>query len=379
MPRELSLRDALLEISHRAARRGVRIAAAALLAVACSEETRRLDGADAGGDIDAADVGGRPDAGPPGAGDDAGGGAGNDAGGGAGNDAGGGAGNDAGGGADAGPTDAASPVGSAGCGTAAPAGGSRSLSFDGRSRSYILRIPPRYDPSDPVPLVLAFHGFTSNPQAQEWLSRLTPLAEREGFVVAYPQGVVNSWNGGACCGVASTTDVDDVGFAAALVEHLSSELCIDARRVYAMGFSNGGFLSHRLACERPEVFAAVGSVAGLLTVSPCATPVPVLQIHGTDDNVVPYNGNALLGFPSVRETIEAWRDTNRCGPLQTLFTRDDVRCDGCSGDADVALCTVDAGGHTWPGGRPLPGVGRTSHTISASEEIWQFFVEHPQP
>src|SRR5690606_3308049 len=143
-------------------------------------------------------------------------------------------------------------------------------------------------------LVLNFHGFTSADWQEALLTRMDREVDARGVIVAYPQGVATSWNAGACCGTAWADAVDDVGFVRALIEHLEAEYCIDARGVDATGMSNGGFLSHRLACELSDRIAAIAPVAGVLGVDPasCAPsrPVPVWQFHGTEDPLVPYEG-----------------------------------------------------------------------------------------
>jgi polyhydroxybutyrate depolymerase len=247
-------------------------------------------------------------------------------------------------------------------------------------------VPASYDPTTPTPLVLDFHGYSMTALTQEQLTRLPAKADAAGFIVAHADGtgVVQGWNAGSCCGTAASTGVDDVAFVDALVAEMHNRLCIDARRIFATGFSNGGFLSHRLACERADVFAAVAPVSGVMGIASCtpSRPMPVLHIHGTADAVVPYDGSVALGFGSVADTIAGWVARDGCSPTPTsVFARGDASCvayRGCGNGAEVELCTITAGGHTWPGGGPFPG-GHQSTDLSATDAVWDFFVAHPRP
>ncbi|HJL14451.1 MAG TPA: PHB depolymerase family esterase [Sandaracinaceae bacterium LLY-WYZ-13_1] len=267
------------------------------------------------------------------------------------------------------------------------------LTHDGLLRTTYLHVPEAYDPSEGTMLVLNFHGFSSADWQQALLTRMGEEADARGFVVAYPQGVAVSWNAGDCCGTAWADAVDDVGFVEALIDELSEAYCIDPRRIFATGMSNGGFFSHRLACELSERIAAIAPVAGVLGVEPesCAPPrpVPVWQFHGTEDGLVPYEGGtpvvpelgAGLVFRSVDETMAHWAARDGCESTTTPFYENgDVTCvgwDGC--EAPVRLCTVDGGGHTWPGGLPVPFLGRTTRDVDATDAMLDFFAANPMP
>ncbi len=144
----------------------------------------------------------------------------------------------------------------------------RTLTYEGIQRSYILHIPPSYDGSQAMALVMDFHGGGGTAQNQRRVSGFDPLADEKGFVVAYPNGtgrlgdVFLTWNGGTCCGYASHQNVDDVGFVRALVRDVQAVVKIDAKRIYATGLSNGGIMSYRLACEASDLIAAIGPVSG---------------------------------------------------------------------------------------------------------------------
>lgn len=259
------------------------------------------------------------------------------------------------------------------------------IDFGGKKRTANVHVPLSYDPSKRTPLVLNIHGYTDTSEGQATLSKMIATADQEGFLVVHPQGVSNSWNAGGCCGSAMLDAVDDVGFLGKLLDEAEAKLCVDAKRVFAAGMSNGGFMAHRLACEMSERVAAVGSVAGLMTLGTCAPKraVPVMQFHGTYDTVVPYAGNFSVGFPPVKTVIDDWAKRDGCtGAAVSTFDKDDVHCmthATCKDAAEVTLCTVDGGGHTWPGGTPAPSFGWTTSTISATQALWTFFQKHPMP
>lgn len=261
----------------------------------------------------------------------------------------------------------------------------RKLSLDGVERSFQLHVPEGYDGS-PTPLVFNFHGFGSNAVQQSVVSEMIESADAEGFLVVHADGTGDpqAWNAGACCTPAGSP-IDDVAFTAAMIDAVSALACVDPKRVYATGLSNGGFLSHRLACELSDRIAAIAPVAGGNLLADCAPsrPVPVIHFHGTEDGVVPFGGNALLGFPPVPETIADWAARNGCtgAPVQT-FLNGDSHCEtfeSCAAGSEVTLCTVEGGGHTWPGGLPVPSLGHTTQDLSANEAMWSFFLEHPLP
>ncbi len=165
----------------------------------------------------------------------------------------------------------------------------------------------------------------------------------------------------------------------AFIDALEADLCVDGDRVFATGLSNGGFMAHHLACRLSDRIAAIAAVAGPNGTSPCtpSRPVPVLHIHGTADQIVPYNGFA--GFVSVPGTIDAWHERNGCSDDVEVSTVGEVRCEralGCAEGADVELCTVDGGGHQWPGGMTIPGLGRNTNDLDATAAALDFFAAH---
>ncbi len=260
----------------------------------------------------------------------------------------------------------------------------RSLAFvHGGENRNVLLAGPKARPDKPLPLIINFHGYSDSAEAQEGFSQMSPDAEEQGFVVAYPEGtgVVQGWNAGACCGEAVVQDVLDVSFAEALIDEIAEISCIDKDLVYAVGYSNGGFLSHRLACES-ERFAGIGPVAGVMGMDECtpSRPIPILQIHGTADAIVPYGGNFALGFDSVDDSMDGWAERLSCSSAEpeVFFDQGDTTCvqwQGC--DAPLGLCTVSGGGHTWPGGDNPIIRGATSTDLDANAMIFEFLGVFP--
>jgi polyhydroxybutyrate depolymerase len=261
----------------------------------------------------------------------------------------------------------AGPAAAGGLGAGDHAG---TLVFDGETRIYDLHVPPSYDGSTPIPLVLDLHGWLSNKSAQRYFSQLEVLSDAEGFAVVWPQGLFGqednpegfnppagpSWNAGFCCGAAVTSQPDDVGFLRTLVEAVAREVEIDRRRVYATGLSNGGALTQRLACEAADLVAAAAPVAfpiALVPYTSCAPsrPIAVLTFQGTTDVLVPYEGGG--SFPSAAESFAHRRTTSECGSddLEEEEVLGASRCDtdtSCSESVEVGLCSV-LGTSTLPG------------------------------
>ncbi|MEW5852808.1 MAG: PHB depolymerase family esterase [Myxococcota bacterium] len=260
------------------------------------------------------------------------------------------------------------------------------LTHDGTARKYHLHIPESYAqrPASGAMLVFNFHGLNTTAGVQKYLSGMNERSDARGFVVVTPEGTGMSWNAGNCCGSAYTNQVDDVGFTLAILEHVQQSLCIDPKRVYSTGLSNGGHFSYRLACEHSETFAAIASISGLVVVSPC-TPsraTPILHFHGTSDTIVSYQ-YGIDGVNGAEEVTSAWADVNGCSTsTEVTYQQGDVTCrayTGCSDNAVVELCTIDGGGHQWPGGNSIPLLGHTTEDISATDYLLDFFEAHPLP
>jgi polyhydroxybutyrate depolymerase len=217
------------------------------------------------------------------------------------------------------------------------------LEHDGVAREYLVHAPASYDGSSPVPLVIDLHGFTSTAR-QQAASGWREKADAEGFIVVHPQGLGNSWNGGdLCCGSSQQNGVDDEGFIRALVSQMERDACIDQKRVYATGLSNGGAMAHLLACNAADIFAAAAPVSMSNGVSSCSPtrPISVVMTRGTTDPLVPYDGSLL--FASATEDFERWGSLDGCSAEPVAAGELCQTLTGCSAGVEVSLCTLDAG------------------------------------
>jgi polyhydroxybutyrate depolymerase len=258
-------------------------------------------------------------------------------------------------------------------------------------RVYRLYLPPDYRADQRQALVLNFHGHGSNAARQERYTGFSLLAAQQGFIVVYPQGIVGpdgetGWDSGALLDPRS----NDVLFVSDLLNRLQAMLCINPQQIYATGFSNGGGMTARLACELSGRIAAFASVSGSYYPLPggchLVRPVPILEFHGTVDRVVPYMGRPWSGLMAVALWLRAWAARDQCtqGPT-VFFARAGVTGEEwtrCAGSGTVVHYRIAGGGHTWPGARfnsHALYVGKTTHVISATPLIWQFFQAHPLP
>ncbi|MCE9583147.1 MAG: hypothetical protein K8T20_11705 [Planctomycetes bacterium] len=247
-----------------------------------------------------------------------------------------------------------------------------------------------------LPLVIVLHGFLMTGVRMEEVSGFTAVADAEKFVVAYPNGVSMKWRNGL-----SEKDVDDVAFIGRVMDKLVGAGTVDARRIYVCGFSNGAFMSNRLACDLGDRIAAIGLVAGTLdpdmekNLKP-GRPMPVIYFHGDADKVVAFGGAGGLGggFTSAEATAAWWAEKNGCAKECVTRKLKDKAEDGTTVErrvwkaaekgAEVRLYVVKGGGHTWPGGGPVaPGfeglVGATSKDVNATDLMWKFFKRHTSP
>jgi polyhydroxybutyrate depolymerase len=285
----------------------------------------------------------------------------------------------------------------------------QNISTPGGSRAYRVHVPPSYNGAERMPLIMNWHGASSNALVQEFYSEFSTRADDAdgNFIVAYPQGLVppltftyfNAWQ-------LPSPVADDLGLAAAILDSLETSLCIDTNRVDSTGISNGAMMSVRLACSLSDRIAAFAPVAGAydppmaLNLNPNETcgasrAVPMLAFHGTADMTVPFLGGpgGLSGAtftwrlpidtPSTTDVdvMQAWAARNGCtSGRQESSVSAEVRLvtyDGCVDGATTQLYIVDGGGHTWPGAIDVTSLGYTTHDISATDLIWQFFQDHP--
>ena len=275
------------------------------------------------------------------------------------------------------PTPAPTPVAlhsSPGCELAIPVGDTiDSLLTTSGPRSYRLHVPLHYNPSQATPLVFNFHGSNRSAYDQESYTGLWQKADAETFILIGPEGTGGEWD---IEGYYADDGVDDVAFVLAILAHVSDQLCVDATRVYATGFSNGAEMASLVGCREPEVFAAIAPVSGVEYDYNCGvTELAVLSFQGTDD----YN----VYFDYAPPAMEEWARHNHCAGTisEERLSASVVRqaYDGCDA-AEVILYVIEGGGHTWPGAPDdaggSGGIGFTTHEIDANDVIWKFFADH---
>ncbi len=282
---------------------------------------------------------------------------------------------------------------------------SHRIVVDGRARSYLLHLPPNIAGGEPAALVLAFHGGGSNGRAMEWLTGFSRIADREGFIVVYPDAVADNWVDGRV-GMrmkAQREGIDDVAFVAALLDELARRYSIDAKRVFATGISNGAIFSHYLAAKLADRIAAIAPVVGGLAdpfyreFAP-SHAVSVFIIQGTADPLMPFDGGTVAWGGRGRiiatdESVRLWvaRNGTRTTPVTGLLPQTDAK-DGCRVrwsswrggrlNSEVLLYAEDGAGHTWPGGPqylPKAIIGRVCRDFDATQAICDFFKAHPRP
>jgi len=269
-----------------------------------------------------------------------------------------------------------------------------------RDRAYILHVPSKLGPRPP--LVLNFHGGGGNATAHQKYSRMDVVADREGFLVVYPEGTgplegaLQTWNAGGCCGSAVRDNVDDVGFVRRLLDDLAKRQAYDPARVYATGLSNGAMMSYRIGAELSDRIAAIAPVAGAIAVElyPTARAVPVMHIHSADDPRAPIGGGLGPPFPmlntrvnhmAVDAALSEWAKFNGCATPALQQERKEWKSHTATllaypkCRAEVLFWKLTGAGHVWPGGEldTLPKLlGPGTAVIDANEEMWRFFSRH---
>jgi polyhydroxybutyrate depolymerase len=256
-----------------------------------------------------------------------------------------------------------------------PGDTSRTLQVNGTARSYKLHIPKSYTGKGAVPFVIDWHSLMGNAAGQERLSGYRALSDQEGFIVAWPTGIDQAWNVGPCC--TKSRAVDDVAFAKAIVADVKARACVDAKRVYSTGYSMGGGMSHHLACNAADVFAAVAPAAFDLLADdeqPCTPkrPITVISFRGTADPIVPYAGgssrppnglNVTIHFLGAEKTFQKWAQLNGCTGTATTTAGGCRTYTQCKEGSEVTLCTKQGGSHE-------PGDAKLG---------WQMLKKHPMP
>jgi polyhydroxybutyrate depolymerase len=282
------------------------------------------------------------------------------------------------------------------------------ITVQGIKRTYRLHAPPNLDGKTPTALVLCFHGGHGGGRSMEKLTKFSDLADRERFIVVYPEAYGTNWNDGRVIpsSKAYTENVDDLAFVSAVIDDVSRKYRVDARQIYATGISNGAVFSNYVGANLSDRVAAIAPVAGGIADRFASRfnpthPVSVLIMQGTADPLMPYGGGdvnvPIIGgkrgaIVSTNETVNLWNRADRTKAIQQSrgLVPKTASEDGCTIDwtswngpnnTEVRLMTLNGGGHTWPGGSqyaPKFVVGNVCRDIDATQVIWNFFKQHPK-
>lgn len=276
---------------------------------------------------------------------------------------------------------------------ASPEPSTQTIEIDGVARQYRMAMPAGAGGTGLRPLILNFHGGGATAEQQAAYSELEEKGPARGFVVITPNvGDPPRWTIETPNPTSNSLEVNPLSnrvFTTALIDTAVADLCVDARRVYATGFSAGAAMSVYLGCTLSRQIAAVAPVAGVNIGAPCphGKPMPVVAFHGTADPNVPYDGGGIccpdVDLPSVEAAVQPWAQRAECRikpSSKSIGTEvERIAYRGCGSSADVVLYKVVNGGHTWPGSVDYPPNGHTTHDINAADLILDFFSQHPRP
>ena len=262
------------------------------------------------------------------------------------------------------------------------------ISINNDTRSYIVFVPHSL-PNEKRPVLFFLHGALRNAAHSVEVFGLNKLAAENKFIVVYPDGASvlldrqrRIWNAGNCCVPPGENPVDDVAMIVKIANEIEKNYPVDKKRFYVTGMSNGGMMSYRLMCDQPDLFAAVISVAGTLTLDKCdgGEKVALMHLHGIKDIDVPFHGGVGIGpskiiFPSAANSIRMLTTARKCKtPVTQTFSNGDVetRYD-CSPNAPVVLRVLAEVEHDWPGTKRSKRKSKTNYNMN--EELWNFAKE----
>ncbi len=258
-----------------------------------------------------------------------------------------------------------------------------SIHSAGLTRTFLVHLPPSYG-TQFQPVVINYHGYDNTAQRAAQYTNMGAEADKAGFILVFPQAVDSppSWDAGIGH-LGPTGDADDVQFTRDLISYMENNYCVDTHRIYVTGYSEGGGMAYRLACELSPQIAAFATVEGAFYHVPggCnpSRPVPFLEIHGQADQLAPYDGNPGVGMASVQTMLNLWLGIDQCqSSNKVIFQKADVtgfEWPNCTAGTVVEHYRISDGGHTWPGSSPQPSLGFTTHTIDANVVIWNFFKQ----
>jgi len=251
-----------------------------------------------------------------------------------------------------------------------------SVQSGSRKRTYLVHVPTKYTGTVPVPVVFDFHGYSSSAKGQMGASGFREIADREGFLAVYPEGVGASWNVNGCCGTAGSEKLDEIAFVRLVLDALKADACVDSKRVYATGISQGGGMAHHVACLAADVFAATAPVSSDLRTEPCtpARPITEISFRGKADTLDAYEGGhvgppGMAGYTAIgaQATLTRWKDIDQCSgtPVTT-----DKLCETyttCAQGAEVSLCSIPGGDHV---------LYNNPQNFDVAEAAWKVFSKH---
>lgn len=263
----------------------------------------------------------------------------------------------------------------------------------------MLFVPTGYEPTRKYPVVFALHGFAGNGSGLRQIAVWEPVAEKEKFIVVYPDGssFPLRWNIGR---IANIPTIDDVQFIRDVITHLSSIATVDKERIFVTGFSNGGQMTHRIACKLADQIAAVGIVegfdSGMLDGCTPSRPISIMAFWGKSDpladarypkwfqkliNVTIDDNEPALPANAIDKWLENWAERDGCNlnylEIPSIGNVNGIRYQECHDGTEVLLYLIEGQGHGWPGGPSLPLLGHSGSEINASETLWEFFKHHP--
>jgi polyhydroxybutyrate depolymerase len=251
----------------------------------------------------------------------------------------------------------------------------RTIASGGSNRSYVLHVPAGYDADRPAPLVLNFHGFGGNAELQNAISGFVAMSDREGFILVSPEG------GGAWRFIQSARDAN-TAFVRDVATAVSADLCVDAKRIFAAGKSQGGFMSSWLGCIAPDIVAAIAPVSGMYEPTEACGPMPIMEFHGQADSLIPFGGGRVLGlgsFGGAVAVMDKWARANGCtGTPEAAQITPHVKRMAYRDCKAATIQFITEAGHTWPGTTVREGDNTPPADLPASELIWEFFKAHPK-
>lgn len=266
--------------------------------------------------------------------------------------------------------------------------------YQNRLRTYWMYLPKNYSVNEKLPLVIQMHGFTLDGKFHMQYTEYNKIADTARCIVVYPNGIDKRWNSGTFFFVQS--NVDDVGFLSELIDRMHLKYNIDLEKVYAGGYSAGGFMSYKLACDLTNRIAAISPVVASMVFDNVNSCVPlraisVMACNGADDPVTAYNG-IPLNFPSIDTVKKIWQQKNSCDGVPTIdtlpntSTTDNSRAvsytyNNCTDNVTTQFYKILNGGHTWPGAPNyfFGVIGNTNNDIQWSSVSWNFFKQNSIP